>query len=48
MVMAKRKIVEEDLKDSSDTKAQQALLLLKRKNVKYKPIPKFKGGCNNC
>lgn len=46
--MAKRKIVEEDLKDSPDAKTQQALLLLKRKNVKYKPIPKFKGDCNKC
>lgn len=48
MVMAKRKIVEEDIIDSSDAKTQQALLLLKRKNVKYKPIPKFKGDCKNC
>ena len=22
--------------------------LLKRKNNKYRPIPKFKGGCKNC
>jgi hypothetical protein len=48
MVMAKRKLVEEDLRESSDTKAQQAMLLLKRKNVKYRPLPKFKSGCNNC
>lgn len=46
--MAKRKVVDEDLRESSDIKEQQAMLLLKRKNVKYRPIPKFKGGCNNC
>mgnify|MGYP003397347302 CR=1 FL=1 len=46
--MAKRKQIEDDYRDSSDAKMQQAMLLLKRKNVKYKPIPKFKGGCNNC
>lgn len=46
--MAKRKQIEDDYRDSSDAKMQQSMLLLKRKNVKYKPIPKFKGGCNNC
>ena len=46
--MAKRKQIEDDYRDSSDAKMQQAILLLKRKNVKYKPIPKFKGDCNNC
>lgn len=46
--MAKRKQIEDDYRDSSDAKMQQAMLLLKRKNVKYKPIPKFKGNCNNC
>lgn len=46
--MAKRKVVDEDLRESSDIKEQQAMLLLRRKNVKYRPIPKFKGGCNNC
>lgn len=46
--MAKRKQIEDDYRDSSDAKMQQAMLLLKRKNVKYKPISKFKGGCNNC
>ena len=42
--MAKRKVVDEDLRESSDIKEQQAMLLLRRKNVKYRPIPKFKGG----
>lgn len=48
MVMAKRKQVDEEIKDSSDVRIQQAELLLKRKYVKYRPLPKFKGGCNNC
>ena len=26
----------------------RAETLLKRKNNKYRPIPKFKGGCKNC
>lgn len=46
--MAKRKQIEDNNSDPSDAKMQQAMLLLKRKNVKYRPIPKFKGGCNNC
>lgn len=46
--MAKRKQIEDDYSESSDAKMQHAMLLLRRKNVKYKPIPKFKGGCNNC
>lgn len=46
--MGKRKQIEDDYRDSSDAKMQQAMPLLKNKNVKYKPIPKFKGGCNDC
>lgn len=46
--MAKRKQIEDNNSEPSDGKMQQAMLLLKRKNVKYRPIPKFKGGCNNC
>jgi hypothetical protein len=46
--MAKRKQIDDDLKESSDVIVHEAQLLLKRKNVKYKPLPKFKSGCNNC
>lgn len=46
--MAKRERIEDEFKDSSDLRLQQAQLLLKRKNVKYKPLPRFKSGCKNC
>ena len=46
--MAKRRQVEEELMESMDPKVQEARLLLNRKTVKYKPIPRFRSGCKNC
>ena len=46
--MAKRKSLDNDLELNSDPKLQEAYRLLSNKNVKYKPVPKFKGGCKNC
>ena len=48
LVMAKRRQVEEELMESMDPKVQEARLLLNRKTVKYKPIPRFRSGCKNC
>lgn len=46
--MAKRKQIDEDLMESTDQRILEATMLLRRKNVKYKPLPKFKSGCKNC
>ena len=46
--MAKRKSLDSDLEPSSDLKVQEAYRLLSNKNVKYKPVPKFKNGCKDC
>ena len=46
--MAKRKSLDSDLELSSDPKVQEAFRLLSNKNVKYKPVPKFKNGCKDC
>ena len=46
--MAKRKQIDIDLEPGSDPKVQEAFRLLSNKNVKYKPVPKFKNGCKNC
>ena len=48
VVMAKRKQIDEDLMESTDQRILEATMLLKRKSVKYKPLPKFKSGCKNC
>lgn len=48
VVMAKRKQIDEDLMGSTDQRILEATMLLKRKSVKYKPLPKFKSGCKNC
>ena len=46
--MAKRKQIEDDLIDPINHRILEAKMLLKCKNVKYKPLPKFKSGCKNC
>lgn len=47
--MAKRKQVkEEDYTPSELGRLTQAEIFLKRKSNKYRPVPKFKGGCKNC
>ena len=48
VVMAKRKQIDVDLMESTDQRILEATMLLKRKSVKYKPLPKFKSGCKNC
>ena len=47
-VRALRAEVEEELMESMDPRVQEARLLLNRKTVKYKPIPRFRSGCKNC
>ncbi len=46
--MAKRKQIEDDLMDPTNQRVLEARMLLKRKSIKYKPLPKFKSGCKNC
>ena len=38
----------EALVDSTNQTLLEANMLLKRKYVKYRPLPKFKSGCKNC
>ena len=45
--MAKAKRIE-FLQPDSEPKVQEAAMLLKKKNVKYRPLPKFKSGCKDC
>lgn len=47
--MAKRKqINEEDYTPAEMQQIARAEALLKRKSNKYRPVPKFRGGCKNC
>lgn len=46
--MGKNRQIEQLQSESSDPKLQEAVMLLKRKNVKYRPLPRFKGGCKDC
>lgn len=47
--MGKRKqIISEDFIPTEMPQAARVEELFKRKNNKYKPVPKFRGGCKNC
>lgn len=44
----KKKIdVEDEVSAAEESRYAQALAVMRKKN-KYKPIPKFKGGCKDC
>lgn len=47
--MAKKKKLdmEEAITVSEESRYAQAIAVMRKKN-KYKPIPKFKGGCKDC
>lgn len=44
----KQQIKEEDYTPAETRELARAEVLLRRKGNKYRPVPKFKGGCKDC